>query len=162
MGAMTAVSLPPFQRLFDDHAGSVLRWLASSVGQDEAEDCFQETMLAALRAYPRLRDASNLRGWLLTIARRKAVDVHRSRARRPAVIGDEVIETVGAHPAVAAGDEALWDEVRSLPAKQQRAVVMRYAGDRSYADIAGSMDISQDAARQNAHQGLKTLRRKLR
>ncbi|TMB89465.1 MAG: RNA polymerase sigma factor [Chloroflexi bacterium] len=161
---MTGAALPPFQRLFDEHGGIVLRWLMTAVGPAEADDCFQETMLSALRAYPKLRDTSNLRGWLLTIARRKAIDAHRAGSRRPAALADSELEAaVGSGGAVSAdADPAVWDAVRELPAKQRRAVVMRYAGDRSYEDIAGSMAISKDAARQNAHAGVRTLRRKLR
>ena len=59
------------------------RFLIASVGPVDADDCYQETWLAALRAYPRLRDASNLRSWILTIAHRKAIDHVRSvRAAR--------------------------------------------------------------------------------
>ena len=161
---MTGATLPPFQRLFDEHGGIVLRWLITTVGPADAEDCFQETMLSALRAYPKLRDASNLRGWLLTIARRKAVDSHRAGSRRPGPLADSELEAaLGAAGDVTADtDPALCDAVRELPAKQQRAVVMRYAGDRSYEDIADSMATSKDAARQNTHEGVRTLRRKLR
>ena len=57
--------------------------LRGAVGRADAEDCFQETFLAALRAYPKLNDSGNLRGWLLTIAHRKAIDHHRANGRRP-------------------------------------------------------------------------------
>ena len=57
--------------------------LRGAVGREGAEDAFQETFLAALRAYPGLRDARNLRGWLVTIAHRKAIDHHRARGRAP-------------------------------------------------------------------------------
>ena len=59
---------PPFQRFLDEQREPVWRFLVASVGREHADDCFQETFLAALRAYPRLRDAENLRGWALTIA----------------------------------------------------------------------------------------------
>ncbi len=55
---------------------------SASVGPPDADDAFQETFLSALRAYPRLRPDSNLRAWVLTIAHRKALDIHRARARR--------------------------------------------------------------------------------
>ena len=42
--------------------------------------------MAALRAWPRTR-VEHLRAWVLTIAHRKALDDHRSRARRPAPVG---------------------------------------------------------------------------
>ena len=54
--------MPPFQAFLDEHRDDVYRFLVASVGPQEADDCFQETFLAALRAYPRLRRDSNLRG----------------------------------------------------------------------------------------------------
>src|SRR5262249_41252907 len=74
------VRLPPFQTLLDAHGRDVYRFLIASVGRLDADDCYQETWLAALRAYPALRDASNLRSWVLTIAHRKAIDHLRARA----------------------------------------------------------------------------------
>jgi RNA polymerase sigma factor (sigma-70 family) len=140
----------------------VLGWLTAAIDPADAEDCFQETMLAALRAYPRLRDASNLRGWLLTIAKRKVVDTHRARTRRPITASDEALQAAaGASQPAALADPEVWAAVRNLPDKQKRAVVMRYAGDRSYDDIAGAMATSVEAARQNTHAGLKSLRRRL-
>ena len=46
--------LPPFQILLDRHGGDVLGVLRGAVGRVDADDCFQETFLAALRAYPQL------------------------------------------------------------------------------------------------------------
>jgi RNA polymerase sigma factor (sigma-70 family) len=154
---VSTTQLPPFQRVFDEHAGAVLSFLFGAVGASEAEDCFQETMLSALRAYPRLGDASNLRGWLFTIARRKAIDARRAHARRPTPIADP---DPGAAPdAISEINESLWDDVRRLPQKQQRAVVLRFAGDQSYPEIAAAMSTTQDSARQSVHEGLKKLRR---
>ena len=75
--------LPPFQTLLDDYATDVMGVLRGAVGRTDAEDCFQETFLAALRAYPKLDNGENLRGWLLTIAHRKAIDHHRVNGRKP-------------------------------------------------------------------------------
>ena len=77
-----STTLPPFQRFLDTHRELVWRFLVSSLGRADAEDCFQETFIAALRAYPRVRRDSNLRAWVLTIAHHKALDAHRARARR--------------------------------------------------------------------------------
>src|SRR5437879_8539514 len=74
--------LPPFQDLLDRNREAVYRFLVAAVGSQEADDCFQETFLAALRAYPRLKNSDNLRGWMLTIARNKALDHHRRHAQR--------------------------------------------------------------------------------
>src|SRR3954468_9607582 len=76
------MSLPPFQLALDEHRDSLARFLAATVGPQDADDCLQETLIAALRAYPRLRAGSNVRAWLFTIARNKALDEHRARVRR--------------------------------------------------------------------------------
>lgn len=151
--------LPPFEWVLAEHAPAVLRFLARIAGAD-AEDCFQETMLSALRAYPALEHGTNLRGWLMTIARRKAVDSKRAAARRPVPVAE--LDLAEAAATDAPPDRDLWDQVRLLPAKQRRAVGMRFVEDRSYEEIAGAMDTSQDAARRNVHEGVKKLRRTLR
>jgi RNA polymerase sigma factor (sigma-70 family) len=150
------VSLPPFQKLLDAHALDVHRFLVSTIGRGEADDCYQETWLAALRAYPKLRDASNLRGWLLTIAYHKAMDHLRAARNRPIPV-DELPELPAAG-AAALADDALWSRIRALPAKQRTALTLRYVSDSAYEEISRLMGTSEDAARRNVHEGLKRLR----
>src|SRR5438046_2862617 len=145
------VRLPPFQRLVDEHAAGVHRYLVAAVGPDDAADCFQETFLAALRAYPNLRSDENLRGWLFTIARNKAMDSYWARQRRPlpvAMVPEDV------HLDAVEPTHAVWDGVRRLPERQRHAVLLRYAGDLSYREIAAVMDVTEEAARQHASTGV--------
>jgi RNA polymerase sigma factor (sigma-70 family) len=151
------VRLPPFQALLDEHRDDVHRFLVASLGREEADDCFQETFISALRAYPRLRDASNLRSWLFTIAHRKAIDAHRARARRAVPVA-EVPERADIRGADLKVDPELWGAVRALPTKQRAAVLHRYVNDLAYADIGRVMGCSEDAARRSVHEGLKKLR----
>ena len=151
------VDLPPFQELIDTHGSDVHRLLVAMVGSTAADDCYQETWIAALRGYPRLRDAANLRGWLLTIAHRKAIDQVRARARRPVPVED-VPEQAGHESASYNGQDDLWRLVRALPPKQRTAIALRYVFDAAHADIASVMGTSEDAARRNVHEGLKRLR----
>jgi RNA polymerase sigma factor (sigma-70 family) len=150
--------LPPFQTVLDEHAAPVMGILRGAVGREAAEDCFQETFLAALRAYPRLQDARNLRGWLLTIAHRKAIDHHRANGRRPVPVGEvpEVAVETGPEP-----DERLWAAVGALPPKQRAAVSLRYGSDLPHAEIAAALGCSPEAARRSLHEGLKRLRKEL-
>ena len=147
---------PPFQRLLDEHADAVLRFCVASVGPVDADDCFQETVLAALRAYPRLRHADNLRGWLLTIAHRKALDLHRARSRR-AVASDDVDPGHVDPPATT--DDGLWNAVHGLPPKQRGAVLLRFVGDLSHREIATALESSEEAARRALADGLAKLRK---
>ena len=148
--------LPPFQRLLDHHGDDVLRYLRAAVGAQEAEDAWQETMLAALRAYPELRDDRNLRGWMFTIAHHKALDTHRARARRP--IATAVTPEPAAAPPLEPEPE-LWAAVRRLPQKQRAAVTLRFAADLDYRAIGALIDCSEQAARQNVRAGLSAVRK---
>jgi RNA polymerase sigma factor (sigma-70 family) len=151
--------LPPFQTVLDEHSAAVMAILQGAVGRDGAEDCFQETFLAALRAYPKLGDASNLRGWLLTIAHRKAIDHHRARGRNPLPVAE--VAEVAAEDGAPAPDEELWAAVGALPPKQRAAVALRYGSDLPHAEIGAALGCSPEAARRNLHEGLKRLRKEL-
>jgi RNA polymerase sigma factor (sigma-70 family) len=154
-----SVQLPPFQVLLDQHGPGVHRFLVSVVGPVDAADCFQETMLAALRSYPSLRHADNLRGWLYTIAYNKATDLHRDRARLPIPV-----EAAPEHPAFdrpVDGDGGLWDAVDRLPVKQRAAVTCRYVLDLPYREVGAVVGCSEAAARQNVRAGLRALRKEV-
>lgn len=153
------MALPPFQTLLDAHGREVHSFLVATVGRSDADDCYQETWLAALRAYPRLRDARNLRGWIFTVAHRKAIDHVRARRRRPIPV-EEVPE--GARPPADDGRPELWALVQRLPAKQRSAVALRFLVDASHAQIAEVMGTSEEAARRSVHEGLKRLRTEYR
>lgn len=153
------VELPPFQALLDAHGRDVHRLLVATVGRSDADDCYQDAWLAALRAYPRLRDGSNLRSWILTIAHHKALDHLRSVKRRAIPVAElpEVADRpIAAEPA--SHDSALWARVRALPAKQRTAVALRFACDLTHAEIARIMETSEPAARRNVHEAIKQLR----
>jgi RNA polymerase sigma factor (sigma-70 family) len=154
------VNLPPFQSLLDSYRGDVYRFLVASVGVVDADDVYQETWIAALRAYPRLRRADNLRGWLLRIAQNKAIDSQRARARRP-LPSDSLPERAAAPeaaPVTPDGEPELWAAVRRLPPKQRAAVFCRSVLGMPYSELAELLDSSEDAARRNVHEGLKALR----
>ena len=128
----------------EDHGPAVLRLCVARVGRERAEDAFQETMLAALRAYTDLRDAGAVRSWLLAIAVRTTVDD---------------LEAVAGAAEPAPRDDALWGLVRALPDKQREAVTLRYMADLSHREVAEVMGTSEEAARRNVLEGLRRLRR---
>ena len=150
--------MPPFQTLIDAHAGDVMAVCRGAVGRSDADDCFQETFIAALRAYPKLQDAGNLRGWLITIAHRKAIDHHRANGRRPVPVAE--VKEAATEDAPLGGD-GVWELVAALPPKQRAAVTLRYASDLPHAEIAAALGCSPEAARRSLHEGLKRLRKEL-
>ena len=111
--------------------------------------------MAALRSYEKL-DGANPRAWVMTIARNKAIDHHRSVSRRAVPKGDDLPDV--AAPRAEAPDPELWAAVAGLPDRQREAVSLRFAADLRYREIAGAMETSEEAARRSVHEGLKKLR----
>src|SRR6185436_14580951 len=118
---MALVSVPPFESFYEEN---------------------QETFLRALRAYGRLKNADNLRAWVLTIARRVAADHYRRREAKP----EPAEPKRDSRPAYA----ELGELAEELPRKERAAVVLRYGYDLSYAAIGAALGSSEDAARQAA------------
>ncbi len=148
----------PFETVVVDHGATVLRVCRALLGVDGADDAWSETFLAAMRAYPDLPESANVEAWLVTIARRKAIDVHRAAKRGPLPV-DELPEAPTALGIPGAGDADVWEFVGRLPAKQRQAIAFRYLVGMSYAEIAAILGGTVDAARRASADGLKNLRK---
>jgi RNA polymerase sigma factor (sigma-70 family) len=151
--------LPPFEQVVERYGPALLRFCAAQVGPERAEDCFQDAMLAALRAYGELRDPGSVRSWLFAIAARKAIDAHRERARSAEPTAD--VEQLALAASDAPRDGALWARVRGLPDKQRRALSLRYLGELTHREIGAAMGTSEAAARRNVFEALARLRREV-
>src|SRR5207248_4781071 len=104
-----------------------MRVCRALVGPVDAADAWSETFLSALQAYPRLPAGSNIRGWLVTIAHRKAIDQLRGAARRPQP-SRELPDLPMPEATPADGDE-LRAALDALPPKQRGAVIYRYLAE---------------------------------
>ncbi|MDQ6897256.1 MAG: sigma-70 family RNA polymerase sigma factor [Actinomycetota bacterium] len=156
------MALPPFQRLVDDHWREVARLARALAGAVDGDDVAQQAWTQAYAAYPSLRSAGNLRGWLLTITHRCAMDVHRSRSRRAVPTDDDTVlersTALVAGPEEQLGDDALWSQVARLPVRQREAVVLKYVGDLDHPTIAELLGTTPTMSRRLVSDGLKTLR----
>jgi RNA polymerase sigma factor (sigma-70 family) len=163
------VSLPAFQTLVDAHWRDVARLAHALAGPVDGDDVAQQAWAQALAAYPALRSSRNLRGWLLTITHRCAMDAHRSRARR-AVPSEDVAALahagstrvpVAPGPEASLPDAGLWGRVAGLPERQRHAVVLKYVADLDHASIASALETTPAMSRRLVSDGLATLRRDL-
>ncbi len=148
----------PFEIVVREHGASLLRVCRGLVGANDSEDAWAETFLAALRAYPSLRPDSNIRGWLITIAHNKCMDLLRSRSRRIAN-ETELTEYSGLRARAASSDLDLWRGIAALPERQRLAIVHHYFGGMSHAESAEIIGGSPESVRRAASDGLSSLRR---
>jgi len=158
VAAVTRGRLPAFETFLEDNRALVYRYLVAAVGPTEADDVFQETFVAALRAYPRCTDPRHLDRWILRIASRKAIDHHRGAARRPIPVAAPPDRAVAESDPAADGVGPTVEAVRDLPVQQRDAVAYRHVLGLSVAETATLMGTSEEAVRANAYQGLKKLK----
>ncbi|WP_154606216.1 MULTISPECIES: RNA polymerase sigma factor [Arthrobacter] len=161
--------VPPFEVLVASHGATVLRVCRALVGVQEADDVWQESFLAALRAYPASGNVRNWEAWLVAIARNKAMDHHRAAGRLPVPASDDGPEAAGCLAAaggddvvrsVEAGQDAdrVWAALAKLPPKQREAVVYHHLAGLAYAEVAGLLGNSEASARRAASDGMRSLR----
>ncbi|GEK79360.1 RNA polymerase sigma factor [Agrococcus baldri] len=142
----------PFDSIVAQHGARVWRVCRALLGEHDADDAWSETFLAALEAYPRLAPGSNVEGWLVTIAHRKAIDVLRRGARLQ--LGE-----VPDRPATAASrDLDLARALAQLPQRQRETVVLHHLGGLPFTEVAAAVGSTADAARRASSDGIRRLR----
>jgi len=150
--------LPPFEAFLEANRALVYRYLVVAVGPVDADDVFQETFLAALRAYPRCTEPDRLDRWVVRIASRKAIDHHRGAARRPVPVAAPPDRAVTEADPAADGLGPAVEAVRDLPPRQRDAIAYRHVLGLSVAETASLMGTTEATVRANAYQGLKRLK----
>ncbi len=152
------MTLPPFEHVVRAHGARVLAICRSRVDAADVDDAWSETFLAALSAWPDLPEDLDVEAWLVTVARRKCIDVHRARVRRRADPVADLPEVPAEREAT--DDEGIWRHVASLPTKQRQVITYRYLGGLSHARIADLVGGTEAATRRAASDGLRSLREK--
>jgi RNA polymerase sigma-70 factor (ECF subfamily) len=124
----------------------------------ESEDAVQEATFKAWRAFPRLRQDSDLRAWFLTIVANECRQRLRSRWWS--------ILKVGVHPADLCEGRGPADEeaielrraLNRIPTDMKLVLVLRYYLDLSFEDVGRMMGVSGPAAKSRTHRALSRLR----
>lgn len=127
----------------------------------EPEDVLSEVFLQVARSLPRFRGADeDLRPWVFTIARHRAIDERRRRARRPrtAVLDDDAAEPTGSAPAEPV-DAELLEALRELTPDQREVVVLRFVADLSLEQVAAVTKRPVGAVKSMQHRALAQLAR---
>ncbi len=147
--------MKPFEQIVTEHGPTVLRVCRAVLGPHDAEDAWSETFLSALRAYPDLPAGSNVQAWLVTIAKRKAIDQHRANSRNPLPLEEVPDAPLAENQPM---DDELWTALRSLPRKQREAIAYHHVAGLPFAEVATLLQNSESAARRAAADGMKRLR----
>lgn len=147
-----------FGELLERHEREIFAYALRLTGRrEDADDLYQETFLAAFRAWPPPR-RDHERAWLYKIATNKAID--RERRRRPTISVDDLRLAAPDRDGVTLIDLA--GAIRTLPAGQRAAFVMRTVEGRPYREVALALECSEEAARTRVSEAMKKVRAALR
>jgi RNA polymerase sigma-70 factor (ECF subfamily) len=151
--------------LYDEHAGPLLMFVLRLTGGDRqrAEDIVQETLLRAWRNAHRLgaQGQTSLRPWLVTVARRIAIDDHRSEKARPTETYDRELETF---PTTSDETDRLLQEMtvsdamRTLTTAHREILVETYFKGRTVQEAAHALGLPLGTAKSRVYYALRALR----
>lgn len=150
--------------LYAEHAGPLLAFVMRLTGGDRqrAEDIVQETLLRAWRNAHRLgaQGQGSLRPWLVTVARRIAIDEHRSEQARPAETYDRDLTAFAESDST---DRVLRtmtvaDALRTLSQSHREILVATYFRGRTVPEAAEELGLPLGTAKSRVYYALRALR----
>ena len=147
-----------FGEILERHEREIFAYALRLTGsRADADDLYQETFLAAFRSWPPPR-RGNERAWLYRIATNKAID--RARRTKRLVPLEDLRLAAPERDGVSLADLAT--AVRTLPAGQRAAFVLRKVEGRPYREIADALGCSEEAARSRVAEATKKLKEAVR
>ena len=151
--------------LYEEHAGPLLMFVLRLTGGDRqrAEDIVQETLLRAWRNAHRLgaQGQQSLRPWLVTVARRIAIDDHRSVSARPPETYDRELESF---PSTADDTDrvlqlmTVTDALRTLSQSHREILVETYFRGKTVPEAAEVLGLPLGTAKSRVYYALRALR----
>lgn len=138
----------------------VMSYLGRYVPQSDVEDVMQRVFYEVWRSHARFDPTMSLRGWVLGIARKRAID-HLRRRNTPVVSIDAVREITGDDGREIADRLAWADEVRTaleqLPELQREVITMAYYGSYTQSEISTALAIPLGTVKTRTSRGLQRL-----
>ncbi|MER6070316.1 sigma-70 family RNA polymerase sigma factor [Streptomyces sp. NPDC001817] len=151
-----------------EHGGPLFALLLRLCDGDRqrAEDLVQETLVRAWQHPEALHaeDFDSVRPWLLTVARRLAIDARRAREARPPETGAEIPESARVtadHAERAAAMLDVREAVKTLTPEHRDVLVLVYFLGASVAEAAQTLGVPPGTVKSRAYYALRALRRVL-
>ncbi|MGH2499175.1 MAG: sigma-70 family RNA polymerase sigma factor [Candidatus Limnocylindria bacterium] len=168
MAALAARDLTALATLYDRYGRAAYSLAYRILGEAEAaEDVVHDAFLSAWRgAQGYRRERGNVRGWLLSIAHHRAVDLlRRKTAFRPAPLeaaSERAAEEDTARDAVRRVEGAnVRAALEALPSAQRRTIELAYFGGYTQSELAALMGVPLGTVKGRMRIGLQKMRRAL-
>jgi RNA polymerase sigma-70 factor, ECF subfamily len=116
----------------------------------EGEELAQEAFVAAFRRWSRISAYDDPAAWVRRVATNLATSSLRRRLREVKTLA-RMAPRREEDTSLFAEDPEFWESVRALPPRQAQVIALRYLEDRSVAEIAHVLGISEATVRVHLH-----------
>jgi RNA polymerase sigma-70 factor (ECF subfamily) len=152
-----------FEAFYSREYSAVLALAAVLSGSPAvAEDVTQEAFVAAFRQWDRVGVYDQPGAWVRRVVANQAASAARRRVRDSAIVARLAGRRSPPSHLPELPDAEFWSEVRVLPRRQAQCVALFYLEDRSVADIAAILTLSESTVRVHLHAGRQRLATRLR
>lgn len=150
-------SASAFEQLVLLHGPALHRYLRLELRHEsDASDALQETLTAAWRGLPQLRNTAHFRPWLAGIASNKAADSHRRRRRYDRPLADDA---AGADPGPLVEAREAFD---ALPAQFREILLLRFVVGLSEEETAVALGVRVGTVKSRTARARRALAEELR
>lgn len=149
-----------FALLYEMYGPAVHAVLLSKVPLGSAEDLVHDVFEVALSRLEQLQDPEAFAGWLMAIARHRALDFLR-RERRHLPLDEDAAPGSTEMPRASEVREVL-AMLRELPEAYSETLLMRFVEGMTGPEIAARTGLTEGSVRVNLSRGMKLLRAKLK
>ena len=125
-----------------------------------AEDLAQEAFLAAHRDWDRISTYDRPGAWVRRVVANLSVSGFRRRVAEAKALVRVAGGQTAAVPDLAASDPAFWAAIRALPRRQAQVVALHYLEDRSVAEVAEILEVTNGTVKRHLHDGRVALARR--
>lgn len=151
-----------YSRLVDRHYDRCARIAVRILGnREDAEEALQDTFLRAFRALADYEDREQFTPWLTRILVNQCRTMLARTRRREAVFPDVDLRELDV-AVTGAAEDGVWPELdvalAQLPAAQREAVVLKYAADLTYEEMAKITGTGESALKMRVQRAFARLR----
>ncbi len=150
-----------FNGLYRRFAGAIHAVALAHAPAADVHDIVQDSFVRAWSHLSDLREPDAFAGWIIGIARRRAIDVRRSERRRggPALeLGDD---TMASSPVPTGEAKEALAAISALAESYRETLLMRLVEGMSGPEIAEATGMTPESVRVNLCRGMKLLRERL-